>query len=98
MDLNECGGPGADPHGAPNPWRRCSRPLCSRVADVVLLFEYAASHVVLDWSPEFHDPNHLELCLEHAETFRPPNGWSVDDLRVAPAAAERRSVVVSNLR
>ena len=61
--------------------RRCSRPLCNRVADVVLLFDYAGMDVQLDWSPEFHDPNHLELCLEHAETFRPPHGWTVEDRR-----------------
>jgi hypothetical protein len=60
--------------------------LCSRVADVVLLFEYAASHVVLDWSPAEHDPNHLELCLEHAERFSPPHGWTVDDRRPVIAA------------
>ena len=66
--------------------RGCSRPLCTRVADVVLLFEYVASHVVLDWSTEDHDPNHLELCLEHAETFSPPLGWSLDDRRALIAA------------
>jgi len=60
--------------------------MCNRVADVVLMFEYAASHVVLDWSPEQHDPNLLELCLEHSETFRPPNGWTVDDRRGVIAA------------
>ena len=66
--------------------RCCSRPLCNRVADVVLIFEYLASHVALDWSPEHHDPNLLELCLEHAETFRPPNGWTVEDRRAVIAA------------
>lgn len=66
--------------------RRCSRPLCSRVADVILLFDYGARHVVLDWSPEPHDPNHLELCLEHAETFGPPHGWTVEDQRIPVVA------------
>jgi len=61
--------------------RRCSRPLCSRVADVVLLFDYGASHVVLDRSSPDHDPNHLELCFEHAETFSPPRGWTLEDRR-----------------
>ena len=66
--------------------RSCSRPLCSRVADVILVFEYAASHVALDWSPAFHDPNHLELCLEHADSFGPPKGWTVEDRRAVVAA------------
>lgn len=63
------------------PDRNCSRPLCSVEADVVLLFDYGAGHVVLDWSREIHDPNHLELCAEHAERFRPPQGWTFEDRR-----------------
>jgi len=63
--------------------RRCSRPLCGAVADVVLLFEYRVGHVVLDWTPAEHDPNYLELCLEHTESFHPPKGWTVEDRRTS---------------
>lgn len=75
--------------------RRCSRPLCSRVADVVLLFDYGASHVALDWSSADHDPNHLELCFEHAETFGPPQGWTLEDRRTQPAGAIRDAETVA---
>lgn len=69
--------------------RRCSRPLCARVADVVLLFDYGARHVALDWGLHDHDPNHLELCFEHAETFGPPQGWTLDDRRAESVVATR---------
>ena len=62
--------------------RLCSRPLCGAQAEAVLLFDYASGHVVLAWTREVHDPNHLELCAAHAERFRPPNGWTMEDRRV----------------
>ena len=63
------------------PPRRCSRPLCARAAEVVLDFDYETRHVVLRWSTEEHDPNILELCVDHADRFRPPHGWSMEDAR-----------------
>lgn len=33
-----------------------------------------------DLLPE-HDPNHLELCVMHAERLVPPIGWVVQDER-----------------
>jgi hypothetical protein len=35
---------------------------------------------MVDLLPEF-DPNHLELCADHAERLVPPIGWSVQDER-----------------
>jgi hypothetical protein len=67
---------------APN-HRNCSRPLCSSDADAVLLFDYGRRHVVLDELSAVADPNVLELCDRHAESFRPPHGWSLDDRRSA---------------
>lgn len=61
--------------------RNCSRPLCSSDADAVLLFDYGRRHVALDDLSPVADPNVLELCDRHAESFRPPNGWSLDDRR-----------------
>lgn len=61
--------------------RVCSRPLCSRAAEVVLDFEYENRHVELRWSGPLHDPNLLELCVDHAERFRCPNGWTQHDAR-----------------
>ena len=61
--------------------RACSRPLCARAAEVLLAFDYETRHVALRWSTEEHDPNILELCVEHADRFRPPHGWSLEDGR-----------------
>jgi hypothetical protein len=76
--------------------RCCSRPLCSADAEVLLAFDYDTRHVVLEWVEGAHDPNVLELCVQHADRFRPPHGWSFDDareqvinLRAVPASTVR---------
>jgi hypothetical protein len=51
------------------------------VAEVLLAFDYEDRHVVLRWSVADHDPNLLELCVEHADRFRPPHGWTLEDAR-----------------
>lgn len=63
------------------PARSCSRPLCARSAEVLLSFDYDTRHVALRWSTDEHDPNILELCVDHADRFRPPHGWSLEDAR-----------------
>ncbi len=63
------------------PHRSCSRPMCSRDAEAVLLFEYSDRHVVLGQLRSVANPNILELCSIHAERFSPPLGWSLDDQR-----------------
>lgn len=61
--------------------RICSRPLCGKDAEALLLFDYEDRHVVLRWTSEKRDSNLLELCVEHADKFRPPHGWSCEDQR-----------------
>lgn len=56
--------------------------MCSRPAAVVLVFDYAAAAVVLDWVPAQRDPNLLEVCVDHADRFTPPRGWSFADERL----------------
>jgi hypothetical protein len=34
------------------------------------------------------DSNLLELCTNHADTFRPPHGWSCQDVRQTQLTAE----------
>lgn len=63
------------------PLRTCSRPLCDRAAEVLLAFDYDSRHVALLWTGNDHDPNILELCVEHADRFRPPHGWTLEDAR-----------------
>jgi len=78
--------------------RVCSRPLCNRAAEVVLDFDYDDRHVDLRWVVEEHDPNLLELCVDHADRFRCPNGWSQRDARerVVPLRAVDHADVVNH--
>jgi hypothetical protein len=48
---------------------------------VLLAFDYDTRHVALQWTTDEHDPNLLELCVEHADRFRPPHGWTLHDGR-----------------
>ena len=61
--------------------RLCSRPLCAGDAQVLLLFDYETRLVELQAISDARDANLMELCVEHADRFRPPQGWSCQDTR-----------------
>ena len=61
--------------------RLCSRPLCAKDAEVLLLFDYDARLVELRTLDRVRDANLLELCADHANRFRPPQGWACEDVR-----------------
>ncbi|MFL2986078.1 MAG: DUF3499 family protein [Acidimicrobiales bacterium] len=63
------------------PSRLCSRPLCAGDAQVLLLFDYETRLVELQAINEARDANLMELCAEHADRFRPPQGWLCQDRR-----------------
>jgi len=72
--------------GSVGPMQRlCSRPLCSREAEVALSFDYARGHVRLEALGD-SDPHVLDLCALHAERFDPPRGWTLEDARGPEAA------------
>jgi Protein of unknown function (DUF3499) len=65
--------------------RTCARPGCSGVASTTLSYDYAARVVWLDpVHIEAHPANH-DLCDRHAGRLSVPNGWRLDDRRVAPS-------------
>ena len=68
--------------------RLCSRPLCANDGEVLLLFEYETQLVELRGLSGVRDSNLLELCTNHADTFRPPHGWSCQDVRQTQLTAE----------
>ena len=68
--------------------RLCSRPLCVNDAEVLLLFEYETRLVELRSLSGVRDLNLLELCANHADRFRPPHGWSCQDVRQSQVTAE----------
>ncbi len=68
--------------------RLCSRPLCANDAEVLLLFEYETRLVELRGLSGVRDSNLLELCADHGDRFRPPHGWSCQDVRQSQVTAE----------
>ena len=55
--------------------------MCEGMAQVQLRITYDDCLAELLWTPEVRDPNMLELCLAHADSFTPPLGWSRADRR-----------------
>lgn len=67
--------------------RTCAKPACSVSASATLVYDYAASTVILaPLNPEAH-PMHYDLCTDHADLLRVPNGWILEDHRVRFHAA-----------
>lgn len=61
--------------------RTCSKSHCSREAVSTLALRYERRQVAMvDLLPE-RDPNHMELCADHADKLVPPIGWTVQDER-----------------
>jgi hypothetical protein len=64
-----------------DPMRACSKSHCSEPAVATLALRYERRHVAMvDLLPE-RDPNHMELCADHADRLVPPIGWVVEDER-----------------
>jgi uncharacterized protein DUF3499 len=61
--------------------RACSKNRCSQPASATVEIRYGPREVVLFDLPGEHDPNHLELCHEHADRLVPPIGWALHDVR-----------------
>jgi uncharacterized protein DUF3499 len=62
-------------------FRSCSHWGCSLPAEGSLAHNYAERRAwILDLDAT-HDPHTYDLCGYHADRFRPPKGWSAEDLR-----------------
>ncbi len=68
--------------------RLCSRPLCAGDAQVLLLFDYETRLVELQAISDARDANLMELCVDHADRFRPPQGWSCEDTRAEKSTTD----------
>ncbi|MGL5406514.1 MAG: DUF3499 domain-containing protein [Propionibacteriaceae bacterium] len=67
--------------------RRCTRTACGRRAVATLTFVYVESTAVLGpLSPDV-EPGTYDLCHEHAEGLRVPQGWDVIRLAHDPEPA-----------
>ena len=68
--------------------RSCSKSHCSHPASATIALRYERRQVAMvDLLPE-RDPNHLELCAEHADRLVPPIGWTVQDERAGGGHAD----------
>lgn len=66
--------------------RLCTKTACPREAAASCAFNYADRHV---WIVPLHrdrDPSFYDLCEDHLESLRVPNGWSLEDRRSAADA------------
>ena len=63
--------------------RHCSRPGCSTQADATLVYDYGRAVVTLEWLADSAHPMSYDLCADHTQRLVVPNGWTVDDHRVA---------------
>jgi hypothetical protein len=67
--------------------RRCAKLRCATRAVSTAVLRYGDREVLIgDLAPD-GDPNHVDLCREHAEALTPPIGWRIVDLRVPAVAA-----------
>lgn len=72
--------PSPDRYGTTMP-RTCARPGCSQVARATFTYGYDDSTVWLEALAEDRHPMAHDLCDLHADGFRVPRGWSIEDRR-----------------
>jgi Protein of unknown function (DUF3499) len=59
---------------------------CGHEPVVTVSLRYAERTVVVEGLRHELDPNHLDLCREHADRLTAPVGWEIQDRRTAPVA------------
>lgn len=67
--------------------RTCAKPGCHTSATATLTYDYANRTA---WVERLHDEAHpmrYDLCREHADGLRVPQGWHHEDKRVRYPAA-----------
>ncbi|MEY3094538.1 MAG: hypothetical protein RLZZ317_1041 [Actinomycetota bacterium] len=57
--------------------RRCTRSGCSSHAARTLTYIYSDSTAVLGPLSTYAEPHAYDLCTEHSEKLKVPNGWTV---------------------
>lgn len=57
--------------------RRCTRSSCSANATQTLTYVYSDSTAVLGPLATFAEPHSYDLCQEHSEKLKVPQGWTV---------------------
>ena len=65
-------------HGRPSTsGRRCTRPSCADHATHTLTYIYSDSTAVLGPLSTYAEPHAYDLCADHSERLKVPQGWTV---------------------
>jgi hypothetical protein len=71
--------------------RLCSQTGCSRPASATMTYGYVARTAWLDELDPDHAPSGYDLCADHADRLRVPQGWELSDRRDAEQPLFTRS-------
>jgi hypothetical protein len=63
--------------------RLCSQTACSRPAAATMTYGYTARTAWLDELEDDRTPAGYDLCADHADRLRVPQGWELADRRHA---------------
>jgi len=67
--------------------RSCAKPGCNASASATLTFDYGARTAWIESLDSEHHPMRYDLCGDHADALRVPQGWALQDRRVRYPAA-----------
>jgi hypothetical protein len=67
--------------------RTCAKPGCASPASATLTYDYAARTAWVELLDGEAHPMSYDLCADHADVMKVPQGWSLQDRRVRYPAA-----------
>lgn len=67
--------------------RTCAKPGCPVSASATLTYDYAGRTACVELLGREAHPMAYDLCTEHADALRVPQGWALQDRRVRYPAA-----------
>lgn len=67
--------------------RTCAKPGCPVSASATLTYDYAARTAWVELLGHEAHPMAYDLCTDHADALRVPQGWALQDRRVRYPAA-----------
>jgi Protein of unknown function (DUF3499) len=62
--------------------RTCAKPGCASPASATLTYDYAARTAWVELLDGEVHPMSYDLCTDHADGMKVPQGWSLQDRRV----------------
>lgn len=67
--------------------RTCAKPSCNASASATLTYDYSARTAWVELLDSEAHPMAYDLCTEHADGLKVPQGWALADRRVRYPAA-----------